>query len=449
MKTSIKLLSTSIILAMAFSSCQKFNQTKVYTANQPVYMSYDDLRSSISNDNSRSLVRPGKILVKDNFVFINEFEAGIHVYDNSNPSSPKHIGFISIPGNVDMAVKDNTLYADSYIDMVALDITDPTNVREIQRATDELSYTIPTKMDYNYPVSDVDRNKGVVVAYTIGEVEENCENDECGSAYYDAVMVNQGSWGGSMMSEDGTVVNFADNSNVVRSLSGSNSEDALAGSMSRFLLVGDYLYAISDGSTVKVFSLAGNGLTLSASFNPWTDGTGFGDIETLFLLNDYLLIGSTSGMHAYDVSNPGSPSYISNYEHMTSCDPVVANEKYAFVSLRSGVDCGRNDINQLDIVNIDNMMYPYLEHTLPLTNPHGLSIDAEKNLLFVCDGDAGMNVYNVSNATSLVALATRGGDSYDAITANDRVYVIGSEGLVQYSYTESGQLTQLSTISLD
>lgn len=253
MKTSIKLLSTSIILAMAFSSCQKFNQTKVYTANQPVYMSYDDLRSSISNDNSRSLVRPGKILVKDNFVFINEFEAGIHVYDNSNPSSPKHIGFISIPGNVDMAVKDNTLYADSYIDMVALDITDPTNVREIQRATDELSYTIPTKMDYNYPVSDVDRNKGVVVAYTIGEVEENCENDECGSAYYDAVMVNQGSWGGSMMSEDGTVVNFADNSNVVRSLSGSNSEDALAGSMSRFLLVGDYLYAISDGSTVKVF----------------------------------------------------------------------------------------------------------------------------------------------------------------------------------------------------
>lgn len=154
-------------------------------------------------------------------------------------------------------------------------------------------------------------------------------------------------------------------------------------------------------------------------------------------------------MHAYDVSNPGSPSYISNYEHMTSCDPVVANEKYAFVSLRSGVDCGRNDINQLDIVNIDNMMYPYLERTLPLTNPHGLSIDAEKNLLFVCDGDAGMNVYNVSNATSLVALATRGGDSYDAITANDRVYVIGSEGLVQYSYTESGQLTQLSTISLD
>jgi hypothetical protein len=60
-----------------------------------------------------------------------------------------------------------------------------------------------------------------------------------------------------------------------------------------------------------------------------------------------------------------------------------------------------------------------------------------------------MNVYNVSNPTSLRALARRTGDSYDAITSNDIVYVIGDEGLVQYSYTEEGQLTQISTISLD
>lgn len=449
MKTPIKLTGSILLTILAFSGCKKFNQTKVYTANQPVYMSYEDLRSSIQSDNNRSLIKPGKILVKDNFVFINDFETGIHIFNNANPASPQHIGFINIPGNVDMAVRGNTLYADSYIDIVAIDISDPTNIREATRALDELSYTIPTTIDYDYPVSGVNRNQGVVVDYKVMEVEETCESNECGSAYYDAVAVNGGNWGGSMMTDDGTVVNFADNSNTVRSLSGSLSADAAAGSMARFLLVKDYLYTISDESTVKVFSLSDNSISFILAFNPWSDGWGAGSIETLFLLNDHLLIGSTSGMLAYNVSDASNPEYVSNYEHMTSCDPVVANSDYAFVTLRSGVDCGRNDINQLDIVNISEMMSPYLEHSVPMNNPHGLSIDAEKNLLFVCDGESGMNVYNVSNPTSLRALARRTGDSYDVITSNDIVYVIGDEGLVQYSYTEEGQLTQISTISLD
>ena len=207
-----------MIASIAFTGCKKFTQTKVYTANEPVYLSYEDLRSSVESDNDRALVRPGKILVTDRYIFINDYEAGIHVYNNTNPSSPEHVGFINIPGNVDMAVKDNTLYADSYIDIVSIDISDPSNIAEISRTDDALSYTIPSTMDYSYPVSDIDRNKGVVTGYKVGEVEEKCANDECGSSYYNAVTVNQGAWTGSMMSEDGTVVDFADNSNNVRSV---------------------------------------------------------------------------------------------------------------------------------------------------------------------------------------------------------------------------------------
>lgn len=449
MKTPTKLLGLLLLSAVAFNGCKKFTQTRVYTANQPVYLSYEDLRSSVRSENERTLNKPGKILVKNNFVFINEFEAGIHIYDNSNPASPKHIGFINIPGNVDMAVRGNTLYADSYVDIVAIDISDPTNIKEAYRANDELSYTIPSTMNYNYPVSDIDRNEGVVVDYRVGEVEETCENDECGSAYYDATQVHRGSWGGSMMSEDGSVVSFADNSNMVRSLSGSNDADALAGSMARFLLVDDYLYVIADGSTVKVYALNDGSMSFQTSFNPWSDGWTMGEIETLYLLNDYLLIGSTNGMLAYNVENPGSPSYVSIYEHMTACDPVVANDDYAFITLRDGVDCGRNDINQLDIVNITDMMNPYFEHSVEMENPHGLAIDREKDILFVCDGSAGMNVYSVADPTSLIALGKRSGDAYDVITENNRAFVIGSEGLVQYEYDINGNLSQVSTINLD
>ncbi|HHN47860.1 MAG TPA: hypothetical protein ENN08_02830, partial [Bacteroidales bacterium] len=50
---------------------------------------------------------------------------GIHVVDNSNPASPQIISFIAIPGNYDLAIRGNILFADSYIDLVALDISDP------------------------------------------------------------------------------------------------------------------------------------------------------------------------------------------------------------------------------------------------------------------------------------------------------------------------------------
>ena len=35
--------------------------------------------------------------------------------DVSDPADPQNIAFITIPGNVDIAIKENVLYADSYI----------------------------------------------------------------------------------------------------------------------------------------------------------------------------------------------------------------------------------------------------------------------------------------------------------------------------------------------
>ena len=182
-------MNATIKLGIAFlfigfiSSCQKISKTTQFTANVPAYMSYEDLRSSIQNDNSHSLVKPGKIFLYNSLILINDYESGIHIYDNGNPSSPSHVAFISIPGNVDIAVRDNILYADSYTDIVAIDISDPTNAREVGRSNNALSYTIPSGMDWNYPVAEIDESKGVVTGYTIGEVEETCKNEDCKTFY--------------------------------------------------------------------------------------------------------------------------------------------------------------------------------------------------------------------------------------------------------------------------
>lgn len=71
----------------------------------------------------------GKVFVLGNYIFLNEIDKGVHIIDNKNPSAPVNKYFVAIPGNLDLAVKGNTLYADSYRDLLTLDISDPDNVQ--------------------------------------------------------------------------------------------------------------------------------------------------------------------------------------------------------------------------------------------------------------------------------------------------------------------------------
>lgn len=450
MKMTAKILTLFALSVFIFSSCTKQEQTQIYTANAPVYMSYDDLRNSVQNDNDRALINPGKIFLYNNLIMINDFEEGIHVYDNTNPSNPQHVAFINIPGNVDMAVRNDVLYADSYVDIVAIDISNPADVKEIGRATDVLSYTIPSKMNYDYPVARIDPSKGVVLDYEIREVEEMCKNDECGYKYYSTVMSEQGEWAGSMMSDNGTVVNFAGNSNTVRSMTTSSNKGAIAGSMARFMMVEDALYAISNQSTVKVFMVDRGSISHIETFDPWSDAGGWGQIETLFNLKDKLFIGSTTGMLAYDITSPAHPVYLSNYTHMTGCDPVVANDDYAFITLRAGTACGNPiDVQRLDVIKISDIMNPTFLHSVSMNDPHGLALDNSNEVLVVCDGSFGATAYDVSNVGSLRLLGKQSGDSYDVIVQNNIAFIIGEGGLVQYSYDATGFQGELSRISLD
>ena len=111
-----KFLSRTLLmaaLATAFVSCKdNCMQTVTYRGTESFKISVTELRSSLKTLPAQELENPGKIYVKDNYLFINEVKKGIHVIDNTNPASPKAISFIQILGNIDIAVKDNILYAD-------------------------------------------------------------------------------------------------------------------------------------------------------------------------------------------------------------------------------------------------------------------------------------------------------------------------------------------------
>lgn len=211
------------------------------------------------------------------------------------------------------------------------------------------------------------------------------------------------------------------------------------GSMARFTVCGDYLYSV-DNTSLKVFDIA----TPTATTLVNTVNIGFG-IETIFPFNNYLFIGSQDGMYIYDISNPSVPSYIAKSEHILSCDPVVANDSLAFVTLRSGSLCRNTNVNRLDILDIKNISDPVLIRSHFMTSPFGLGLDS--TYLFVCNGTNGLDLYDVRNPYNIVLMNHIDGiTTYDIILYNKTMFVIGETGFYQYDYSDINNITLLSQI---
>lgn len=129
----------------------------------PVYMTYDELRQPVAFRQDVPLKNFGKIYVYEQYLFVNSRNAGIYMFDNSDPQQPKLLGFFDIPGNLDMAVKNGVLYADSYVDMVAVDLREPGAPKEIARFTDVFPYDPYQSVDESVWLAQVNERNGVVV----------------------------------------------------------------------------------------------------------------------------------------------------------------------------------------------------------------------------------------------------------------------------------------------
>lgn len=140
MKISILSFSSFLLLLYAYSQPQNLELREA--SFEPTFITRDQLESSIKIQHPGTLERQGKIYVYDNLVFINELYKGVYVVDNSKPENPKIISFISIPGNVDIAIKNGFIYADNSVDMVALKY-ESDSLRIISRIKDTFHEPLP------------------------------------------------------------------------------------------------------------------------------------------------------------------------------------------------------------------------------------------------------------------------------------------------------------------
>lgn len=133
---------------MAFQ-CYNSEPWNPYSEYKPILMKRTQLENSVHFTEKQNLVRPGKIYFKGDTIYVNEKYKGVHVIDNSRPESPNVVGFITIPGCIDMAVKKNVLYADNAVDLVAVqlsqNLSDITVTKRIRNVFPEL--TAPDQLD--------------------------------------------------------------------------------------------------------------------------------------------------------------------------------------------------------------------------------------------------------------------------------------------------------------
>ena len=79
------------------------------------------------------VISGGNIYAFRNYIFQMELGLGIHVIDNTIPSSAKRIGFIAVKGCSEISIRNDKLYTNSYDDLVVLDFSDLNNIREYSR----------------------------------------------------------------------------------------------------------------------------------------------------------------------------------------------------------------------------------------------------------------------------------------------------------------------------
>jgi len=221
------------------------------------------------------------------------------------------------------------------------------------------------------------------------------------------------------------------------------SDTGKAGSLARFAIIGNYLYVV-DHTDINVFDISNPLETHLISKKEI--GTG---IETIFPFKDRLFIGSENGMYTYSIQSNGIPEQRSLFEHIESCDPVVANDSFAYVTLRTGSTCrfGWGD-NRLDVLNITDLDNPIPLNSYSFDNPAGMALDGD--ILFLCDLNSGLHVLNVNEPHNIEEISLVDINSpMDAIALNGLLLVITPVSVIEIDYSNLEEIKILSTISID
>ncbi len=412
-KQTIPAIAALIFSMLLFTGCFKDDCRHAYKIYTPVYKKLSELRSEVKLTAATPLNGTAKLYVTGNRIYLSEKDKGVHVIDNSNPANPKNAAFINIPGNGDVVVRGNMMYADLYCDLATIEINNTNSIA----VKNYLTNLLPYRLGVGGRASSNPDSIMVQVDWTSKDTIVSCEQ------------VN--AWAS------------CPNCNFLYASASSSAPQAAksgtGGSMARFADVNNYMYVASNAEL--------NVVDLTDAYKPVkikSQSVGSG-LETVYPFKNNLFLGSTTGMFVYDIKDPINPKAVTWRGHWRICDPVIADDKYAYVTLFSASVCG-GTINEMQVYSLTDIYNPTLVKTYPLTNPHGLAKDGD--VLFVCDGRDGLKVYDAINANNIKLIKQfEGIDAYDVVALNGIAYVSAKGGLYQYDYSSTNNIRLLSKLT--
>ena len=338
----------------------------------------------------------GKIFMYgDNLYLVKPLE-GVACFDLSDAKKPKQIGFIRLDGVIDIVVKGAYIFANQYDELVVIkvDFEREKVLKELKRVKDV------------FPNRRKQSSSDLLSLNWYKSFEE----------YRERVPV-------------------------------SGHKQSISGSMSCMALKGNHLYTV-DNNRLLTFNARitdQSQLLLRKSMQI----IGSRDVETIWVDKTRVFVGAQSGVYIFDIKNRNRPKRISMYRHERSCDPVVVQDNYAYVTMRDGRIC-RSTVNQLTILDISEPRRPYeVFNDDTLQNPHGLSITG--NVLIVCDGRFGIRIYDVSNpARPQLRQQTEGFTAYDVIqNPTKQIAIVSTPGTWKiYDMKQPFAPKELGTLSI-
>ncbi|QBR10943.1 MULTISPECIES: LVIVD repeat-containing protein [unclassified Sphingobacterium] len=390
-------------------SCDRITYEQEVMAKVAVFKTMAEIRKEfVGTKDGVELQSTGKIYIYKDFLLINEPLKGIHFYNNSNPAKPEKITFLAVEGTSDFAIKDDVLYTDNYADLLLFDLKNIAKPTLMKRVEDVFK-TVNTVWGWK-PMNGTK----VVAGWKDSLVTYKNTREHTPFVKYDTNINYDGNSGGT----------------------------GQAGSLARFTISKNHLYTV-DISDLNWFDISNKN---TATYVDKMRLSGL--LETIFPYKDNLFIGTTQGMHIISLENPAAPKKISTFAHFRACDPVVVNDKYAFVTLRSGIECGGGS-NELQVIDIADLSNPKLKLTQALKSPYGLGLSG--NMVYLTEGMNGFRSFAFEEGQQLSLKEVQNLPnmmSYDVIPGPKSMIVIGPKKICQYDYQDKSNIKELGCINI-
>jgi len=154
-----------ILIGLVFllSSCKDEFIGHSGMGKAPIYLPTSDL-NDIGSLPAQPVIQSGPIFLIGDFFYMIETGKGIHIFDISDDQTENSLVFIKIPAVTDFTIDGNFLYADSWKDLVSLDITDIYNVILLNRTENVFDPFLFPQL-FNGPFECFDESKGAIIGW--------------------------------------------------------------------------------------------------------------------------------------------------------------------------------------------------------------------------------------------------------------------------------------------